>query len=74
MRRGLVALAVAGLALGSAGSASAAPLNWAGTFSTILADLGVISNGGGGVATVNDSAGGVPAHLQTLRLRRAGGA
>jgi hypothetical protein len=73
MGRWLGALAVGGLALGIAGSAAAAPLNWAGTFSTILSDLGVVSNTGGGVATVNDSSGGVPAHLQTLRLKASRG-
>jgi hypothetical protein len=51
-----------------AGTASAAPLNWEGTFSTTIAALPTLAASGGGVATVNGSAGSIPAHLATLRL------
>jgi hypothetical protein len=50
------------------GIASAAPLNWEGTWTLDMGDFGEGSITGGGVATVNSSAGGVPAHLSTLRL------
>lgn len=73
MRKWLALLSGVVSMLGVAGSASAAPLNWEGTFTTILSDLGDISNAGGGVATVNDSSGVIPAHLQTLRLKASRG-
>ncbi len=72
MRRWLALLS--GVAVvGFVGSASAAPLNWEGTFSVLLSDLGTIKGPGGGVATINNSVGGIPAHLQTLRLKASRG-
>jgi hypothetical protein len=71
--RKLALLCLTGLvALGFAGSSSAAPLNWQGTATLILGDFpqGVFT--GGGVATVNN-AGAVPAHLNTLRLAASRG-
>jgi hypothetical protein len=73
MRKWLALLSGVVSMLGLAGSASAAPLNWEGTFTTLLSDLGEISNAGGGVATVNNSSGVIPAHLQTLRLKASRG-
>jgi hypothetical protein len=73
MRKWLALLSGVVSMLGLAGSASAAPLNWEGTFTAILSDLGEVANSGGGVATVNDSAGVIPAHLQTLRLKGSRG-
>jgi hypothetical protein len=60
------------LALGLAGVAGAAPLNWSGTSWTDLGDNppGIIQ--GGGVATVNGS-GGIGGHLNTLRLAASRG-
>jgi len=54
--------------LGIVGNASAAVMNWEGTATIRLGDLADGVFYGGGVATVNGSNGGVPAHLQTLRL------
>jgi hypothetical protein len=51
-----------------AGIASAATLNWSGTYTLDMADFGTGSITGGGVATVNSSDGVIPAHLSTLRL------
>jgi hypothetical protein len=56
------------LALGVAGTASATVLQWSGTFTLDMTDFGEGSASGGGVATINGSAGAVPAHLSTLRL------
>ncbi|MBW1684398.1 MAG: hypothetical protein JRS35_04975, partial [Deltaproteobacteria bacterium] len=61
------------LILGTAGIASAALLNWEGTWTLDMGDFGEGSTTGGGVATVNSSAGGVPAHLDTLRLAASRG-
>ena len=76
MRRVLVLLATGMLALGVGFSASAALLNFDGTISTAIGtELPVLNNTLSGVATLNSSSGGVPAHLNTLRLAgsRAGG-
>jgi hypothetical protein len=51
-----------------AGVASAAPMNWKGTFILDMSQFGASYMPAGGVATVNGSAGGIPAHLNTLRL------
>lgn len=56
-----------------AGSASAAVMNWEGTTTVRLGDFAEARPTGGGVATINGSAGGVPAHLQTLRLAASRG-
>jgi hypothetical protein len=52
------------------GAARAAPLQWEGTFSfEFLTGLPSFRDeGGGGVASVNASSGGLPAHLETLHL------
>ena len=73
MRKLFMLVAAACLLLGTVGAASAAPLNWEGTSFTSLGDLPVIEVLGGGVATVNNSAGGFPAHLSTLRLKGSRG-
>jgi hypothetical protein len=70
--RKLFALMASGfLVFGMTSAASAALMNWSGTAWILLADypVGVVS--GGGVATINDSAGG--AHLNTLRLAQSRG-
>ena len=59
------------LALGMAGAASAAPLNWEGTSTLLLGDFAPTNIPGGGVATVNGS-GGV-GHLNTLRFAASRG-
>ena len=73
--RKLFALMASGfLVLGMAGVASAAVMNYSGTARVLLADYpeGVLT--GGGVATINDSSGGVPgAHLSTLRIAKSRG-
>jgi hypothetical protein len=56
------------LTLGVAGLAGAAPLHWAGEMTMSLGDFGEFYACPGGVATVNDSSGGIPAHLSTLHL------
>ena len=68
MRRLFVLFSTGLLALSMAGIASAATLNWEGTFVIDMVDFGRGEASGGGVATVNSSVGGVPAHLSTLRL------
>ncbi len=75
MRRVLILLAAAMLALGVGISASAKPLNFTGTVSTAIGtELPALNNTLGGVATVNNSAGAIPAHLQTLQLKASRGA
>ena len=72
--RKLFALMATGLLLfGVAGVANAAVMNFSGTATILLADYpdGVIT--GGGVATINNSAGVIPAHLNTLRLAASRG-
>jgi hypothetical protein len=67
MTRNLLGIALAGfLALGLAGSASAATLDFTGTLTVQIATLPVAVGTGTGVASVNGSAGGV--HLTTLAL------
>jgi hypothetical protein len=56
-----------------AGTAGAARLNFDGTLTSRLADLPNLVVVGGGVATVNGSAGGVPAHLGAIRLAASRG-
>jgi len=56
------------LVLGMAGVVNAATLNWEGTFVLDMSEFGRSDMRGGGVATVNSSAGSVPAHLSTLRF------
>jgi hypothetical protein len=73
MRKWFVLLAAMALVLGGVGVASSAPLNWEGTSRVIIADIPSFDISGGGVATVNDSAGVVPEHLATLRLKGSRG-
>jgi hypothetical protein len=73
MRKWFVLVAATSLVLGAAGVAGAAPLNWEGTSTVIIADIPPFVVAGGGVATVNNSSGGVPAHLSTLRLKGSRG-
>jgi hypothetical protein len=73
MRKRFVFVAAISIVVGAAGVASAAPLNWEGTLTVIIADNPRIHVTGGGVATLNDSAGGIPAHLSTLRLAESRG-
>ncbi|MCH8134058.1 MAG: hypothetical protein IIA30_16035 [Myxococcales bacterium] len=61
------------LALGMAGAASAAPLNWVGTSTLLLGDFEPTQIPGGGVATINGSSGVIPAHLSTLRIAASRG-
>jgi hypothetical protein len=69
LRLGVVAM----LALGVAAPAGAALLNWEGTLLLELGDLPSLGNTGAGIATVNGSVGGVPAHLDSLRLAASRG-
>jgi hypothetical protein len=73
MRKLFVLMASAFLALGTAGVANAAVMNWSGTARVSLGDFpeGVLT--GGGVATINGSSGVIPAHLNTLRLAKSRG-
>jgi hypothetical protein len=76
MRRVLVLVAAVLLTIGIGFSASARPLNIEGSITTeIGGDLPPLTNTFGGVATVNSSAGPIPAHLQTLQFKgsRGGG-
>ena len=73
MRKLFVLTASAFLALGTAGVANAAVMNWSGTARVSLGDFpeGVLT--GGGVATINGSAGILPALLSPLRLAESRG-
>ena len=73
MRKLFVLISTALLVLGMAGTASAAVLNWSGTLVVDMVDFGSGTATGGGVATINSSTGGVPAHLNTLRLAASRG-
>lgn len=73
MRKLFVVFSTGLLALGLAGAASAAVLNWSGTLVVDMVDFGKGTATGGGVATINGSSGGVPAHLSTLRLAASRG-
>jgi hypothetical protein len=73
MRKLVMLSAVAILAFGVVGTASANPLNWEGSLLLELGDLPALGNSGGGVATVNSSAGAIPSHLQTLQLKASRG-
>ncbi len=73
MRKLFVLTATAFLALGTAGVANAAVLNWAGTATVLLGDFTPAEFRGGGVATINGSSGVIPAHLNTLRLAKSRG-
>ena len=66
-------VAAASMLFVGVGSANAAPLNWEGTSFVVLGDLSAIESLGGGVATINNSSGIVPAHLNTLRLKGSRG-
>lgn len=75
MRRAIVLFAAAMLAVVVGFPAGAGLLNFDGTFTTeIGSELPALNNSLAGVATVNNSAGGVPAHLQTLQLKGSRGA
>jgi hypothetical protein len=56
-----------------ASPAIAAPLNFSGTLTSVIAELPDLVATGGGVATVNGSAGVIPAHLDTIRLAASRG-
>jgi hypothetical protein len=73
MRKWFVLVAAISLVLGTAGVAGAAPLNWGGSTTFTISDIPSFQFTGGGVATVNNSAGGLPAHLDTLRLKGSRG-
>jgi len=65
-------LLVTVLAMGVAGAASAAPLNWSGTLTTNLGDFPPAHITGGGVATINNSTGLGP-HISTIRIQASRG-
>jgi hypothetical protein len=72
--RKLFVLFASGLAVAAfAVTASASPLNWAGTSTVLLGDFpnGVLT--GGGVATVNGTSTTIPNHLNTLRIAASRG-
>ena len=73
MRKLFALMATGFLALGMAGVANAAVMNFSGTAYVYLADYPVGVLNGGGVATINGSAGLIPAHLNTLRLSESRG-
>ena len=73
MSKRFLLVAAISIVVGAAGVASAAPLNWEGTLTVIIAENPRVHVTGGGVATVNASAGGIPAHLSTLRLAESRG-
>ena len=73
MRKVFLLLTTALVAFGLAGSSSAALLNWEGSSVLLLGDFPQGTFSGGGVATVNGSAGGVPAHLNSLGLAASRG-
>jgi hypothetical protein len=64
---------VAVVALGFAGPAGAALSNWEGTLILELGELPELSSSGGGIATVNGSSGGIPAHLDTIAVAASRG-
>jgi len=68
MRRLVLAAVTTAFLLGLPGLAGAAPLNWSGTSTTYLGDFPTVNFFGGGVATINNSGGGIGGHLQTLRM------
>lgn len=68
MRHPCVVSLVFMLLVTAAARSMAAPLNWDGTLLLEFGDIQPLSIAGGGVTTVNQSSGGVPAHLQTLVL------
>jgi hypothetical protein len=61
------------LVLAVASPATARPLNWEGTLTSVIAELPDLVATGGGVATVNGSTGPIPAHLDTIRLAASRG-
>jgi hypothetical protein len=66
--RKLFGLFASGLAIaGFAAAASASPLNWAGSSTTLLGDFPQVTLTGGGVATVNGTSTTIPAHLGNMR-------
>ncbi len=69
LRRLFVLLTAGLLVLSVAGVASARQLNWKGTLLIRLADFPDEPVIVGGVATINDSTGAIPSHLDTLRLK-----
>ncbi len=69
LRRLFVLLTAGLLVLSVAGVASARQLNWKGTLLIQLADFPDEPVIVGGVATINDSTGAIPSHLDTLRLK-----
>jgi len=73
MRKLMMLGAVAMLAFGAVGTARAALLNYQGSLTLELGDLPELGSSGGGVATVNSSGGGIPAHLATLQLKQSRG-
>jgi hypothetical protein len=73
MRKWFLFVVATSWVLGAAGVTGAAPLNWSGTARVDVADFPPFLLYGGGVATVNASAGGVPAHLSSLRLAASRG-
>jgi hypothetical protein len=73
MRKRFVWMTAASLALGMAGVANAAVLNWEGTATILWGEFPAGKFTGGGVATINGSSGAVPAHLGTLRLAASRG-
>jgi hypothetical protein len=68
MRHVLAGLACLALLLGVVGTAGARPLNWQGTNIVDIGPFPLLNITGGGVATVNGSTGGIPAHLDALRV------
>jgi len=67
---GVMLAAVAMIAFGLAGTASAAPLQWEGTLLLELGTLPSIPGTGGGVATITDTGGG---HIGDVRLKASRG-
>jgi len=73
MRKLLMLIAVALLAVGTAGTASAAAINYEGTMVLELGDLPGLTATGVGVAVVNGSSTTIPAHLGNVKLEASRG-
>jgi len=73
MRKLTVLVTTLFLFLGMAGSAAAAVLQFGASVEVLLADYPKGYLYGGGVATINGSAGVIPAHINTLRLAASRG-
>jgi hypothetical protein len=73
MRKWFFLVAATLLVLGAAGVAGAAPMQFRGTATITIGEIPPFVLTGGGVATVNNSAGAIGGHLSTLRMKASRG-